>query len=54
MIARVWHGVTTAEKSDAFFEYINETGAPGLKGTPGNQGVYVLRRIEGNKRPKVA
>lgn len=46
MIARMWHGVATADKSDAFFEYIKETGLPGLKGTPGNQGVWVLRHLE--------
>ena len=44
MIARMWHGVTSPDKSDEFLEYINQTGVPGLKGTTGNQGVYVLRR----------
>ena len=49
MIARVWHGVTTADKADEFSEYIKETGVPGLQGTAGNRGVYVLRRLEGDR-----
>ena len=46
-MARIWHGVTTADRAEAFFGYINETGVPGLQGTAGNRGVYVLRRLEG-------
>ena len=37
MIARVWHGVTTADKADEFSEYIKETGVPGVQGTAGNR-----------------
>jgi heme-degrading monooxygenase HmoA len=37
MIARTWHGVTDASKSDEY------------QATEGNLGVYVLRRIEGDK-----
>ncbi len=47
MIARIWHGVTAAAKSDEYFGYLNETGVPDYRGTEGNLGVYVLRRIEG-------
>ena len=46
MIAGIWHGITTADKGDEFLEYINQTGVPGLKGTSGNRGVYVLRQME--------
>lgn len=49
MIARIWHGVTAAGRADAFFKYMNETGVPDLQATAGNQGVYVLRRLEGNQ-----
>ncbi len=49
MIARTWHGAVPAEQADAYFGYLSETGVPGLKETPGNQGVYVLRRIEGGR-----
>jgi heme-degrading monooxygenase HmoA len=49
MIARTWHGAVPAEKADAYFEYLLQTGVPGLKGTEGNRGVYVMRRIEGSQ-----
>jgi len=49
MIARIWHGVTTADRADAFFDYMNTTGVPGLQATTGNRGVYVLRRLEGGQ-----
>ena len=47
MIARYWHGVTPASRADEYVQYLNETGVPDLQQTAGNQGVYVLRRIEG-------
>jgi heme-degrading monooxygenase HmoA len=49
MIARTWHGMTEAAKADEYMEYLNKTGLPEYRATPGNLGVYVLRRIEGNK-----
>lgn len=48
MIARTWHGVVPAEKSDAYHEYLLETGVPDYQRTPGNLGVYVFRRTEGD------
>lgn len=48
MIARTWHGVVPAEKADAYHEYLLETGVPDYQRTPGNQGVYVFRRAEGD------
>ena len=49
MIARTWHGAVPAEKADDYFDYLSRTGVPGLKATPGNLGVYVMRRIEGSQ-----
>ena len=49
MIARMWHGVTAAERADEYLGYLNETGVPDYRETEGNRGVYVLRRIEGDK-----
>ena len=46
MIARIWHGVTPAAKSDEYLDYLNETGVPDYRATEGNRGVYVLRKIE--------
>lgn len=45
MIARIWNGVTAADKADQFYDYVKATGVPGLTKTPGNHGVYVLRRL---------
>lgn len=46
MIARAWHGVTDATKSDQYLEYLNATGIPDYRATPGNHGVVVLRKLE--------
>lgn len=49
MIARIWHGVTAADRSDEYLDYLNETGVPDYRATEGNRGVYVLRKIEDNR-----
>jgi len=46
MIARTWHGVTPATKANDYLEYLKKTGVPDYQSTAGNQGVYILRRIE--------
>ncbi|MBZ0290733.1 MAG: antibiotic biosynthesis monooxygenase [Anaerolineae bacterium] len=48
MIARIWHGMTRASDADSYMEYLNHTGLPDYRATPGNLGVTVLRRIEGD------
>lgn len=47
MIARIWRGITLAEKADAYVDYLNETGLKDYAKTPGNQGVTLLRRMQG-------
>jgi len=47
MIARTWHGVVRATDADAYYEYLLQTGLADYRSTPGNQGVQVLRRIDG-------
>ena len=49
MIARIWHGVTLAAKADEYLEFLNISGVPDYQHTPGNRGVYVLRRLEGDR-----
>ena len=49
MIARIWHGMTPAAKADEYVEYLNRTGVPDYRAVEGNLGVYVLRRIEGER-----
>jgi heme-degrading monooxygenase HmoA len=43
-IARTWLGRVPLEKADAYEVYLGRTGVPDHRATPGNQGVYVLRR----------
>ncbi len=47
MIARSWHGCVPAAKAEAFYEYLHRTGLTDLRTTPGNRGVFALRRTEG-------
>lgn len=49
MIARIWHGITKAEKADEYLAYMKRTGAADYKATPGNQGVTLLCCIEGDQ-----
>jgi heme-degrading monooxygenase HmoA len=49
MIARIWHGVTLAEKGESFYEYIRKTGAKAYGEAEGNKGIYILRRYSDNK-----
>ena len=48
MIARQWHGVVPLAKADAYQDLLLRTGIPDYRATPGNRGVYVFRRIEGD------
>ncbi|UCF40939.1 MAG: antibiotic biosynthesis monooxygenase [Gemmatimonadota bacterium] len=49
MIARTWHGAVPLAKADAYHAYLLATGVPDLGATPGNRGVYVMRRVEGGR-----
>src|SRR5215510_7203943 len=49
MLARIWHGVTPAEKADEYLDYLNQTGVPDYLATPGNRGAFVLRRLDGER-----
>jgi heme-degrading monooxygenase HmoA len=46
MIARIWHGTVPAEKSDAYSQYLRETGLKDYETAPGNRGVYLLRKSD--------
>ncbi|MEO8804180.1 MAG: hypothetical protein ABI304_06290 [Rudaea sp.] len=47
MIARIWRGITLKEKADDYLAYLQETGLRDYARTPGNHGVTVLRRNQG-------
>lgn len=49
MIARAWHGMVPAEKSEAYHRFLLEKGLSDYRATPGHRGVYVLRRVEGGR-----
>ena len=49
MIARLWFGRTKAKDYDAYLAYLEESGVAALHATPGNRGVMVLRRLDGNE-----
>ncbi len=44
MIARTWRGETATVDADAYVAYLETTGLPSYRGTPGNRGAYLLRR----------
>ena len=49
MIARLWTGRTKAEDYDTYLGYLEESGVAELHATPGNKGVMVLRRLDGDE-----
>ena len=51
MIARVWHGVVPLEKADGYGEYLadSDRGVRDYQRVPGNRGVCLLRRVDGDR-----
>ena len=47
-IARLWHGRTRASDADAYFAFLKARAIPDYESVPGNRGVYLLRRVEGD------
>jgi heme-degrading monooxygenase HmoA len=48
MIARMWRGVVRSQDRDSYYEYLQRTGLEEYGSTPGNRGVWVFRRIQGD------
>ena len=48
MIARQWHGRVRSSDADAYYDYLLDTGLMDYRQTPGNRGVQVLRRRDGD------
>ena len=44
MIARIWKGAVRQQDAEAYARYMRETGVAGYARTPGNRGVWMLRR----------
>ena len=49
MIARTWRGAIRAKDSEAYLEYLDETGFKEYRATRGNRGVLGLRRRNGDR-----
>lgn len=49
MIIRSWRGSTSIDDADRYYEYLRRTGIKEYRESPGNQGVYVLRRRIGGR-----
>jgi heme-degrading monooxygenase HmoA len=49
LIARIWKGAVRKRDSDAYAHYMQDTGIAGYVSTPGNRGVWMLRRDVGEK-----
>lgn len=47
MIARLWRGVSSRADADAFWRYVQNTGVRDFRTAPGNRGIEVLRRFDG-------
>jgi heme-degrading monooxygenase HmoA len=47
-IARIWRGRTPASKADEYARYLDANGIAKIRATPGNRGVTVLRRTDGD------
>ena len=48
IITRIWHGRTKAERADEYLQYVIDTGVADYKSVPGNLGVEIWRRIDGD------
>lgn len=49
MIARIWRGAVRSGDGAAYAEYMRETGVRAYAETPGNCGVWMLRRDDGER-----
>jgi len=46
LIARIWHGQTTAAKAEEYTQYLYENGIKKIESIPGNRGAQLLRKID--------
>lgn len=48
MIARIWHGLISLERSEEYLEKMPSGALPDYERTPGNRGAHCLHRVDGN------
>jgi heme-degrading monooxygenase HmoA len=49
MIARVWHGLVPASKSDEYLRLMRTVAIPDYQSVPGNRGAFCLHQADGDK-----
>lgn len=49
MIARIWRGITDADKADAYLAHVRATADPAVLEQPGLIESWTLRRVQGDK-----
>jgi heme-degrading monooxygenase HmoA len=49
MVARTWRGWTRREDTDAYVAYLEQTGIPAYRSTPGNLGAWILWHSDGER-----
>jgi heme-degrading monooxygenase HmoA len=49
VIARIWRGAVRRGDGDAYADYMRQTGVAEYARTPGNRGVWMLRRDVGDR-----
>jgi heme-degrading monooxygenase HmoA len=49
MIARIWHGKTSAEKFDTYTDFLKQVAIPDYQKTEGFMGLTFLRQIQNNE-----
>ena len=49
MILRMWHGMTKAADAAAYIRFLEARAIPDYRSVPGNLGVQVLHRLEGDR-----
>jgi heme-degrading monooxygenase HmoA len=49
MIARTWKGRVPVTKAAEYHEFLLRSGVPDYRATPGNLGVLVAQRVEGDE-----
>ncbi len=55
MIARTWHGMVPATRADEYMAYLERTGLPDYRATPGNRGLEPhVTHYEVRERPAEA
>jgi heme-degrading monooxygenase HmoA len=47
VIARIWRGAVQRGEADRYVDYLQDTGIPAYRTTPGNRGAWILRSDRG-------